>query len=93
MVCAVSDKSRRDLELNWRYQDETNRRPVSCPDCGGSGEKECGWCHGTGVMMLGDRLVCSIDGTCNCQACKGGYVKCKTCKGHGTVAAWLLGPR
>lgn len=91
----VNDKgstggSRRDFELNFRYSDESNRSPVICPECGGSGERECEWCKATGVLMLGDRLVCSLDGTTKCLVCNDGAVQCSKCRGSGSIAGWLL---
>lgn len=82
--------SRRDFELNFLYSDESNRAPVTCPECSGSGERECEWCNATGVLMLGDRLVCSLDGTTKCLVCNDGAVQCAKCRGSGSIAGWLL---
>ena len=89
-VVAMTDGGRRNLELNWKYQDPENRRPVNCPSCNGTGKTECQWCNATGMLMLGDALICSIDGQTRCYNCKDGEVECKKCRGHGTIAAWLI---
>lgn len=82
--------SRRDFELNFRYSDESNRAPVTCPECSGTGERECQWCHATGLLTLGDKLICSIDGTTKCLLCNDGAVQCRKCRGSGSIAGWLL---
>lgn len=84
-----ADDGKRELELNWRFQDENNRRPVACKGCNGTGFSECRWCNATGVLMLGDTLLCSVEGGCSCLNCIDGDVKCKRCKGTGKIAAWL----
>ena len=81
--------ARRNLELNWRFQDENNRKAVQCESCRGTGLAPCQWCNATGVMMLGDKLVCSIDGNSKCVLCDDGHVRCATCRGNGMIAAWL----
>eukprot|EP00898_Chlorokybus_atmophyticus_P008327 jgi/Chlat1/8496/Chrsp80S07887 len=65
-------------------------RPVPCSGCRASGEEECQWCHGTGVLTVGDLMLCTVDGNCRCRVCKGrGFNKCDRCKGTGQVASWL----
>ncbi|KAL6779391.1 hypothetical protein ACKKBG_A12150 [Auxenochlorella protothecoides x Auxenochlorella symbiontica] len=64
--------------------------PMLCECCDGKGELECSWCHGTGVMTLGDTLYCSDGGCSLCIICKGqGACTCKRCRGTGRRAAWL----
>ncbi len=89
VVFAAADGGRRNLELNWKYQEPENRRPVTCPDCKGSGKTGCQWCNATGALMIGGVMVCSIDGHTRCYVCDDGEVDCKKCCGHGTIAGWL----
>lgn len=93
-ICMVAkserpDNGRNELELNWLFQDRKNRKPVDCANCKGTGKVECRWCNSTGVLMLGDMLLCSVDGNCNCLNCDDGEVECKKCKGLGRIAGWL----
>lgn len=80
---------KRNLELAWRLQTMGMEKPRRCSKCGGDGWAECEVCHSTGMMTLGDRLVCSIDGGDACPVCDGGLVRCPRCKGSGRIAAWL----
>lgn len=82
-------KEWQNLELGWRLQTQGTDPPHRCSNCGGDGWAECKACHATGVLMLGDRLMCSIEGGCSCPVCKGGLVPCQRCKGSGRIAAWL----
>lgn len=77
------------FELAWRLQTMRNHTPNTCPTCRGSGEVECPVCHATGVLTLGDTLVCSIEGGDRCPVCKDGVLLCRKCKGSGKIAAWL----
>ena len=84
------NSARRSLEIGWRFQNmQKDEKPTPCEKCKGTGRIGCDWCHATGVMMLGDRLVCSINGNCSCLLCQGGEVQCKACKGTGMIAPWL----
>lgn len=87
---AQTADSRRGLEMGWRFQQKKNHKPQTCKTCNGSGRVECAWCHATGVLMLGDRLICSLEGQCSCLACTNGEVQCKACKGTGRIASWMI---
>lgn len=78
-----------DLELQWRLQNFRNNPPQNCTHCGGDGQVECTACNATGLLMLGDSLICTMDGNCNCLLCNGGLLVCTKCKGTGKIAAWL----
>ena len=39
--------------------------PRRCPSCGGTGEMDCGYCHGDGCRY------CRGDGSCICPICNG----------------------
>lgn len=86
-----TDYARRGLEMSWRFQNRKGDAPSTCKACNGRGTVECSWCHATGVLMLGDRLVCSIEGQSHCLVCDNGEVPCKTCKGTGKLASWMIG--
>jgi hypothetical protein len=45
--------------------------PKVCKSCKGSQSTECAFCHGTGVMQLGDTIYSSVTGFSACPACKG----------------------
>lgn len=61
-----------------------------CTCCLGSKELECTWCHGTGVMTVGDQLFCSDQGCRPCPVCSGhGHCKCEYCRGTGKRAPWM----
>lgn len=85
-----ADSSKKALEMSWRFQKRKNHDPAFCTLCNGAGSVECSWCHATGVLMLGDRLMCSIEGQSHCLACHNGEVKCKACKGTGRLASWMV---
>lgn len=76
--------------MGWRFQTKKNDSPEKCATCNGRGRVECGWCHATGVLMLGDRLMCSIEGHTHCMACDNGEIQCKSCKGTGRLAPWMV---
>lgn len=84
---AASQRS--ELEMRWRFNMTGSRAPVPCEDCKGSGAVECGWCHSTGVLTLGDKLICSVDGSTRCLICDQGQVECRKCRGKGKIAGWL----
>lgn len=68
-------------------------RPRPCECCRGSGERECAWCNGVGVLTLGETLFCSDQGCTSCPVCSGtGSCKCEKCRGTGRVAAWIDRP-
>lgn len=77
------------LDLIWRIG--RSKRPETCQDCQGEKSKECNWCHGTGVLMIGDQLFCSLSThSSSCPVCRGqGYVPCQECRGTGKRAKWL----
>lgn len=76
------------LDLMWRMSE--GRRPEQCDSCRGSGEYECSWCHGTGVMTIGDTIYCNHEGCKSCPVCRGmGQCKCERCRGTGRRAGWL----
>eukprot|EP00879_Flechtneria_rotunda_P001830 GHRR01001996.1.p1 GENE.GHRR01001996.1~~GHRR01001996.1.p1 ORF type:complete len:165 (+),score=4.74 GHRR01001996.1:193-687(+) len=80
------------LDLVWNIGRARAKRSV-CSCCQGSGEEECSWCRGTGVMMVGDTVFRSADGHNHCPICKGkGYLACENCRGTGYRASWLQGP-
>lgn len=85
-----SDSSKKDLEMSWRFQTKKNDNLQLCSTCKGRGRVECSWCHATGVLMLGDRLMCSIEGQSHCLACDNGEILCKRCKGTGHLASWMV---
>lgn len=76
--------------MSWRFQTRKGDGPSICNKCNGRGKVECSWCHATGVLMLGDRLLCSIEGQSHCLACNNGEVPCKACKGTGKLASWMV---
>lgn len=78
-----------DLELQWRLQGMRHAPPQTCARCGGDGRAECRACNATGMLTLGDTLICTLDGNCNCLLCNAGLVVCPNCKGTGKIAAWL----
>eukprot|EP01025_Chloroclados_australasicus_P031994 TRINITY_DN32382_c0_g1_i1.p3 TRINITY_DN32382_c0_g1~~TRINITY_DN32382_c0_g1_i1.p3 ORF type:complete len:171 (+),score=11.03 TRINITY_DN32382_c0_g1_i1:33-545(+) len=82
-------KGKKRLEQLWTIQYKAGLLQ-SCGCCGGCGQQECQWCHGTGILMVGDKLVCDVYGGNDCKICKGqGYVNCEHCRGTGRVAGWL----
>ena len=89
LAASLSGSERNELELLWRFQQAKHSPPVSCRQCKGTGKVECPWCHSTGVMTLGDILLCSLDGSTNCLNCEDGEIRCRKCQGSGRVAAWL----
>lgn len=70
---------------------QKNRAPATCDCCGGAGSQSCTWCRGTGAMMVGGEVFCSLAGGCKgCPVCNSaGTVPCQHCKGTGSRAAWL----
>ena len=48
-----------------------NQAPKVCSGCKSDGSIECRFCHGTGVMQLGDTLYCSNSGCSVCPVCDG----------------------
>eukprot|EP00878_Enallax_costatus_P011043 GHUV01011533.1.p1 GENE.GHUV01011533.1~~GHUV01011533.1.p1 ORF type:complete len:166 (+),score=9.81 GHUV01011533.1:236-733(+) len=77
------------LDLVWKVGRSRGKRS-ECGCCNGTGLEECHWCHGTGAMMVGDRLFRSADGASHCPICKGkGYTSCENCRGTGYRASWL----
>uniref|UniRef100_A0A7S3RA86 CR-type domain-containing protein n=1 Tax=Dunaliella tertiolecta TaxID=3047 RepID=A0A7S3RA86_DUNTE len=84
------DRQRKHMELTWRVANMKRQKAETCNCCQGSAETECEWCHGTGVMMLGDTIYVNAQGTKPCPICKGkGYMKCNNCRGTGFRAVWL----
>eukprot|EP00892_Ulva_mutabilis_P012628 jgi/Ulvmu1/9738/UM055_0078.1 len=87
------DKSkRRMLEITWQVRGGAAKEgpPKTCNACESSGTVECKYCHGTGVMQLGDMLYCSETGCSVCPVCGGdGQAECKHCLGSGFRASWL----
>ena len=51
--------------------DAQRGRPRPCECCRGSGERECAWCNGVGVLTLGETLFCSDQGCSSCPVCRG----------------------
>jgi hypothetical protein len=86
----------RALEQSWRFQhrdvwDPTTSQPRACPDCAASGTVECRFCSATGVLTLGDKLLCSIEGGTACPVCNGrGETRCNNCAGSGHIASWIV---
>ncbi|GAX78657.1 hypothetical protein CEUSTIGMA_g6095.t1 [Chlamydomonas eustigma] len=80
------------LDLLWKIGKKP--RPESCTCCKGSRERECDWCHGTGVLTIGDSILCSTaEHNSKCPVCKGvGYSPCSHCRGTGFRAQWLQDP-
>jgi hypothetical protein len=93
-----TSEAARILEQSWRFQhrnhagsggDEGQSR--DCPACIGSGAKECGFCSGTGILTVGDKLLCSVSGGTSCPVCRGvGETRCESCNGSGQVAKWIV---
>mmetsp|Transcript_5187 Transcript_5187/g.11312 ORF Transcript_5187/g.11312 Transcript_5187/m.11312 type:complete len:163 (-) Transcript_5187:1596-2084(-) len=79
------------LDLVWKIR--KTRSAEACSECKGAREKECDWCHGTGVMTVGDTLFCSTSThSSKCPVCRGtGYCQCNHCRGTGFRAKWLDG--
>jgi hypothetical protein len=48
-----------------------DKAPTACRKCNSEGTTECQFCHGTGVMQLGDTLYCSNTGCSVCPVCNG----------------------
>jgi len=67
---------------------------AGCKTCKSTGKVECKWCMGTGLLTLGDSLLCSLETKSSvCPCCKSsGELKCPDCKGTGFVANWLTSP-
>eukprot|EP00210_Caulerpa_lentillifera_P001591 g1529.t1 len=83
-----SEDAARHLDLLWDVTARSKPSPCSC--CNGTGFKECPFCHGTGVMTVGDALYCSLEGCSKCPVCNSeGLVKCKDCMGTGFRASWI----
>lgn len=41
--------------------------------------------------MLGDKMLCSVEGGSKCPVCKGrGETACRKCAGSGRIASWIL---
>lgn len=62
--------------------------PKQCDVCAGEGTVECNFCHGTGVMQLGDTLYCSDTGCSVCPVC-GGDVRSLLVYGIEFGSRWL----
>ncbi len=86
----------RELEMLWRRDQFGKTFPAqstvnTCSECTGSGAVECRFCSATGVLMLGDKIICSISGGTTCPVCEGhGETKCRRCSGSGNVASWIV---
>lgn len=81
-------KMAQHLDLVWKIS--RSRKGKVCTCCNGAGTQECSWCHGTGMLMIGDTMFCSTSGSCKCPVCAGGgYVKCEHCRGTGGRAKWM----
>eukprot|EP00884_Botryococcus_braunii_P009586 jgi/Botrbrau1/18629/Bobra.0367s0066.2 len=56
------------LELMWKISQ--TRSPSACDCCAGTGERECSWCHGTGVLTVGEEIYCNeLTGCRPCPIC------------------------
>lgn len=84
----------RALELGWRFQHRGSGDGAAsrdCAACRGGGAEECRFCSATGVLTLGDKLLCSVDGGTECPVCEGsGETTCGRCQGSGQVANWMF---
>ena len=74
------------LTRNKKASDKT-----ACDQCGGSGEIECPYCHGTGALTVGGVLFCDNTGCKKCVVCRSGsgLVQCTKCRGCGSYANWM----
>jgi len=74
------------LTRNKKASDKT-----ACDQCGGTGEIECPYCHGTGALTVGDVLFCDNTGCKKCVVCRSGsgLVQCTKCRGCGSYANWM----
>lgn len=78
------------FSLHVCFSKRKNEKPKKCSGCSGIGTVDCTFCNGTGVMTLGDQLLCSTSGNCSCVVCKTtGQIPCDTCHGTGYIASWL----
>lgn len=84
------ESSKKGLEMAWRFNVQDASQTETCPTCRGKRAVECPWCHATGALMLGDRMMCSIEGHSQCLVCQDGEVECKACKGTGRLASWIV---
>ncbi|KAK9789744.1 hypothetical protein WJX73_002052 [Symbiochloris irregularis] len=87
-------KQANHLELAW--QASKRRKPKPCEGCAGTGESECQWCKGTGVLTVGEHIFCTMEEGCKpCPVCNrkgqpgGGQLRCECCKGTGWRASWM----
>lgn len=86
----------KELEQLWRFQNRDKNakgeaEARSCSECRATGTVECKFCGATGVLTLGDKLVCSVEGGKACPVCKGeGETRCSKCAGSGRIANWIL---
>lgn len=68
---------------------------VRCDHCSGAGAVRCGRCSGTGRVMGSRNRTkkcpeCRERGRVDCQACRAGFVACRSCGASGRVDAWLV---
>lgn len=90
----------RELEQSWRFDHRhelyagdagSQRDSLDCPDCRATGVVECKFCGSTGMLTLGDKLLCSVTGSTTCPVCEGsGDCRCQKCGGCGQIAKWIL---
>jgi hypothetical protein len=87
----------RRLEQSWRFQHRNDLGgggggdSIACLKCRGSGVDECKFCSATGLLTLGDKILCSVSGGTKCPVCRGsGYQSCSGCSGCGQIAKWIV---
>ncbi|GJD10855.1 hypothetical protein Gasu2_50220 [Galdieria sulphuraria] len=84
------ERKRQYLERKYRFFEKEFACIQPCTFCKGSGKIPCKFCNGTGFMTLGDTLLCSVSGNCDCVVCRAqGEVDCEHCRGTGHIAGWL----
>mmetsp|Transcript_3957 Transcript_3957/g.6533 ORF Transcript_3957/g.6533 Transcript_3957/m.6533 type:complete len:181 (-) Transcript_3957:1099-1641(-) len=84
-----AERMRSHFDLVWKVtKGKARGGPEVCSCCQGSGERECEWCHGTGVLTIGDKIYSNLNQG-KCPVCHEGYCKCEFCRGTGSRAQWL----
>ncbi len=65
------------VELTLPPLQPGKKKAEACETCSGTKEIECNWCHGTGILTLGDQII-RADGikAGQCPVCKGQVGTC-----------------
>ncbi len=88
-------KSKKELEAEKNYNDMMNGlhnlpryevRNEVCPDCRGTGKKNCIKCEGDGKISKFRNIITGVVTETICLDCEGyGFFVCKNCGGTGII--------